>query len=181
MIKNITIAVLCLGYITVLFWPQKSLVRDKPEVKIYLPNGYCGKFVVFWDKNTSPVEDPPEFLSYNYYPEINQDGVIITLPEPYARAELQFLYDTRAVENTLNSLNPVFRLISVGTTGFGVRREVLDDGSVRTSSDPELDVDRDVFFIEPLGECLLQSGLDIYQMTKNYLDLKGIEFQVIDQ
>ncbi len=181
MLKNILIGVLAIGLVATIAWPQAHAPRDKPEVKIYLPNGYCGDFVVFWNENSDPVDHPPEFLSYNYYPDPAYDGVAITLPEPYRRAELQFLYDTRDVAQIEDSLNPVFRLVSVGSTGFGYIVETLENGWTHSTTGPETSVERDIFTINAIGQCFVNSMLDEYNLTNLYLEIENKEILVLER
>ena len=175
MLKNILIGVLAIGLVATIAWPQAHAPRDKPEVKIYLPNGYCGDFVVFWNENSDPVDHPPEFLSYNYYPDPAYDGVAITLPEPYRRAELQFLYDTRDVAQIEDSLNPVFRLVGIGSIGFDYETELLENGMIQTIPDSETEIETDTFNIEHINDCLIQSDLDESNLVDLYHDIQGVE------
>ncbi len=175
MLKNILIGVLAIGLVATIAWPQAHAPRDKPEVKIYLPNGYCGDFVVFWNENSDPVDHPPEFLSYNYYPDPAYDGVVITLPAPYWRANLQFLYDTRDVAQIEDSLNPVFRLVGVGHIGFNHTVEVLENGWTRSTSDSGTEIETDRFNIEQINDCLIQSNLGESNWVDLYHDIQGIE------
>lgn len=147
MTKNIIITGLLIALMATLYWQlflrTRDVAVDKPEVHIFLPDGYCGEFVVFWGENTEPVDEPPEFLSYNIVLDV-PNAVLINLPAPYARAGLRFLYETNG--ETLQR-NPVFRMTGITAVRLNGGTETLENGDTRSLPGIETGVEADIFTI----------------------------------
>lgn len=177
MIKNITITSLVIALIASIGWQFILHIHpsppNKPEVHIFLPDDYCGDFVVFWGENTAAVDEPPGFLSYNLHPT-HPNAVVINLPEPYERAGLRFIY-----QQTDRSMgrNPVFLLKTLGGVGIASGRRVEEDGSMRTWTLPDSSIDYDIFTIGTTSVCDAPSTLDRSAISDIYFHLSGTEFR----
>ncbi|MDA7423070.1 hypothetical protein, partial [Tritonibacter multivorans] len=150
---------------------------DKPEVHVFLPDGYCGEFVVFWGENTPPVDEPPEFLSYNIYPT-HPNAVVINLPEPYERAGLQFIYSGQ--EGKLGR-NPVFKRTSTGSMATFGTRKVLADGTITTSSSTVGGIQFDEYSVGTTIVCESPAKPVIEPTPDLYFELTGSTFQWIEE
>ncbi|MDA7423078.1 hypothetical protein, partial [Tritonibacter multivorans] len=150
---------------------------DKPEVHVFLPDGYCGEFVVFWGENTPPVDEPPEFLSYNIYPT-HPNAVVINLPEPYERAGLRFIYSGQDGEL---GRNPVFKFALHGGVGTGEGFEILEDGTRRSWTIPSMFVDFDVFDVGTTQACEVGADLREVDFSDLYFRLSGTEYLRIEK
>ncbi|CUH76501.1 hypothetical protein TRM7557_00930 [Tritonibacter multivorans] len=178
MLKNIFLALLSLALIislgTQFINGARASKPDKPEVHVFLPDGYCGEFVVFWGENTPPVDEPPEFLSYNIYPT-HPNAVVINLPEPYERAGLQFIYSGQ--EGKLGR-NPVFKRTGTGITAVSGTREMLENGHLRTSTRTDGFIDYNEFEIDTTGGC--ENDVESVSRSNLYFLLTGTSFKWIE-
>ncbi|MCF6445020.1 hypothetical protein [Nereida sp. MMG025] len=138
---------------------------DKPQVHIILPDKYCGEFVVFWGENSAPVEEPPEFLSYNILPDM-PNAVLINLPSPYTRADLRFVHLPNG--ETLRR-NPLFRLTGVIAVRLNSGVETLENGDTRSLPGIETGVQADIFTIGP--DCDSDAPLGGNDISALYLSI----------
>ncbi len=148
MVKNPIFKGLVLAFVTTAGWQSAGWAEtsenpQKPQIHIFLPDGYCGEFVVFWGENTDPVDEPPEFLSYNIYPD-HPSAALINLPEPYDRAGLRFLYFDQAGDM---GRNPIFRRSGVTQVQLSGGVEVLENGHTRSLPAIDTGIAADIFTV----------------------------------
>ncbi len=170
MIKNILIILLFISFTLSVVWHRTviSKIDNKPAAHVILPDGYCGEFVVFWGENTPPVDEPPEFLSYNYYPEAPYNAVIINLPEPYERAGLRFIYQGQ--EGPVGR-NPLFRMTGVTGVQLNGGIEVRSDGYTYSLPGIDIGVDVNIFTITQSDPCDNEFDTDLIDISDIYLTL----------
>lgn len=173
MAKNLIIVVLLLVMFGMIGWQYLTRpAPPKPQVYIFLPDGYCGQFVVYWGENTPEVDEPAEFLSYNIYPT-HPNAVVINLPKPYERAGLRFVY---VGQNQTLGRNPVFKRGPVGSFATKGTRKVHPDGSIETSSSTVGGVAFDYFEIGTTINCETPAVIDDDVIADLYFELTGTSF-----